>query len=381
MRDSFLSNRKSVILLLLILVCVIFATEAIRSFSLSPETKKKNSNEVIKPVLVFPAEKRIVIPEMYSQGIVKSIGSVTVKTQVSGAVLPSKKRFREGMVFKKGEVLLALNSDLARLRLNKAKSNYISKLTRVVAELAVDYPDQVAIWSAFLNKIDFDKALPDLPKLKDDRFRVYFSSRGVVGDYFDLKILEETLGYHVVRAPFKGTVRKSFVAPGDFVTMGVPLGEFVSLDHYELDLFLTVDQVKRLREGLEVKLFDVMGNPLEKGRIAKIGKVIDKTNQMVQVLCYFESKHIYDGLSVKAVIYMDAMEDVVLLNRNLLQSDQSLFIVQGDALDLLYPKVDYIYKDKAIVKDIPQGALIVKYPFKGAYKGQKVEVLKDKLDK
>jgi len=77
---------------------------------------------------------------------------------------------------------------------------------------------------------------------------------------------------------------------------------------------------------------------------------------------------------------LDAKEeiDAFEVDRNLLLEGDQIFVVRDTILDLIDVKPVYFSDKKVVLKDVPNGTVIVSKPLLGAYTGMAVKVYQEK---
>ena len=72
--------------------------------------------------------------------------------------------------------------------------------------------------------------------------------------------------------------------------------------------------------------------------------------------------------------------DAIEIDRNLLLESQQVYVVKDSLLDVLDVKPVYFSDTKVVLKNVPNGTVILKKPVPGAYAGMLVKPFEDKLE-
>ena len=119
-------------------------------------------------------EEKILVPVMEVENteintVIPVIGKLTAReriaifAEVSGVLENTNKDFLEGVSYKKGEVILRINSDEAYQQLIAKRSSMLNLVTQVLPDLKFDYPDSYQQWYQYLVDFDMNKSTQELP--------------------------------------------------------------------------------------------------------------------------------------------------------------------------------------------------------------------------
>ncbi len=122
-----------------------------------------------------------------------------------------------------------------------------------------------------------------------------------------------------IRAPFAGIVARRSVDIGTFVSQGTPLFRVVDVDSLRLVLSVSQKNVGRLTPGDEVVItVEALGDRRFAGRIRSVSPEADEATRTFPVEVILENppdKPLRDGLVVRAVIVLGALEQAVAIPR------------------------------------------------------------------
>ena len=309
-------------------------------------------------------------------GRVKSIDRIDLFAEVSGILKSSRRAFKVGNHFKKGEVLVRLDDTEMSLQLISNKLKFVNTITKLIPDLRVDYPDEAQAWEDYLVSINTKNRLPVLPKITNKKLLYFISGRNVNDAFYEIRSQESKLGKFTIYAPFNGIVKSSSINTGTLVRVGQPLGEFISTDAYELEAPISFKQLKFIELGHKVKLYS---NDFEKewvGEIYRISDVINESTQTINIYIKILENDVKEGMYLRGEVDGKMITNSFAVPRLLLLQDNQLYIVEEGLLNKVDVNVLKINDDLVIVKGLKDGVDIVAKPLTRVLVGAKVEIVK-----
>ncbi|MCA1750975.1 MAG: efflux RND transporter periplasmic adaptor subunit, partial [Flavobacteriales bacterium] len=110
--------------------------------------------------------------------------TVSLYAEVGGTAQFGNQSFKAGVRFKKGDVLLKINSDEIESGLAAARSSFQSRLAGIIPDLKLDFPDAAEDWEEYLYGMDIEKILPPLPDAGDRQVQLFLSGREIFTTYY-----------------------------------------------------------------------------------------------------------------------------------------------------------------------------------------------------
>lgn len=193
--------------------------------------KKMGDREVEKPPTAIPTKKNptvqtLLVAPTDHQFQLSVNGQLTAKkrielfSEVSGVLQNSSSNFREGVAFRSGETLLAIDDSEAKLalqarrsqlqaaiiaflddlddaaehfNLKAQKSRLKENITTVLFEIETDFPEEIQAWKNYVNQFNVEQDLRPLPSSQNERFNFLLEARGVKNLFLSTKSQEATL--------------------------------------------------------------------------------------------------------------------------------------------------------------------------------------------
>lgn len=339
--------------------------------SQSSANQKKGKAPTTKTQLKISTQK--VLNENVEQiveisGRVQAFNKIEVYSEVTGVFKPSNKVFREGAYFSKGQNLVKIDDEVYRNNMLAEKSSLLNQLTQLIPDLMIDYPNSVSKWESFLNEFDLEKPLKPLPSPNSSRERNYIAANNIYTKYYAVKSMEAELDKYTIKAPFNGVVTESSVNPGALVRQNQKIGEFTSTSIYELNAIAKLEDLKFLKVGQKVSLHSEDIDEDFSGTVQRINQKITPETQSVNVFIRTSNPKLKDGMYVTAKVKQN-IENAFKVRRSLLINKQNLYVLRDSVVSLRKVQVVGAYDDMAIVKGLPDGAMLITEKFDGIKDG------------
>jgi RND family efflux transporter MFP subunit len=306
---------------------------------------------------VAPIEFNTVEFLVYAQGPVQPKSQTMLSAQVSGKVVNIAENFIEGGFFKKGEVLVEIESVdyqtdllLAEAELARAKAALDEEIARGrVAEKE---------WSSFNSSEP-----PELGLRKPQLAREQANLKGAQAN---LQRAQRNLNRTKIRAPYDGLVKSRAVDLGQFIPMGGQIGEVFSTDVAQVRLPLTDNDVAFIgnldEQQPQVTLSaDVAGKKhFWEGRLVRDEAVLDDARRVIYGVVEVQDPYLLEqtqkhqsqlkfGRFVEAAISGIQANDVVKLPRFVLRLDGTIltvdenFTLKINTVEVMRTDEDYVY--------------------------------------
>jgi multidrug efflux pump subunit AcrA (membrane-fusion protein) len=336
-----------------------------------------------RPVVEVPKNVTTVFTQSVTNGeipiIINANGNLVASrkielyAEVQGIFKSSKKPFKAGQSYRRGDVLLSIDSQEFYTSLIAQRSTLFDLITGMMPDLKFDYPASFPNWEAYLQKFDLEKDIPTLPEPVTDKEKYFVNGRQVVSTYYNIKNLEERYRKYKISAPFNGMLTESLVNPGTLIRSGQKLGEFVDLTDFELEVNVNAEFMDILKVGENVALTNLAGNKSWIGSVKRVNGRIDQNTQTVQVYIGVKGDGLIEGMYLEANIVARSEVDAIEIPRNLLINESQIFVVEGDQLKLKSVSAVYFTDKTAIIKGLASGTAMLSRPVPGAYEGMLIK--------
>ena len=359
-------------------VVLIGGSIAIASNIISANKRERPAaQKVVKPVFVLEAKNTEVPIKVLANGRLTAKRRVQLFAEVQGILKPASKLYRPGQNYKKGDLLLSIDDTEFKASVQSAKSNFINVLTTSLADIEIDFPQYFQKWMDYLNAIDMDKPLPELPEFNSPQEAFFMNGRGIPNAYYNVLNLQTRLAKYKIRAPFTGSLASTSITEGSLVRVGQNLGSYIESGVYELEVAVPSGYSSILKLGRTVALELLEGNQTYQGRVTRINPAIDSNTQSISVFVEVESEDLREGQYLRAVLDATPAENAIEIDRSLLVDQRQIYTVEDTLLKLMDIEVVHLTDQKAVVRGVEDGMLIIRKPVAGAFADMLVKIVEE----
>ena len=306
-------------------------------------TATPNPVETPPPTLELRALERVDFPiSIKSQGTVEAATAIRLISEVDGMVTAISPSLKKGGVFRKGELLVAIDSRDFELAIARASAQVASarlRLATAEAEAKVAAQD----WREIGTEKEASALLLRQPQLAEAKSTLAAAEADLEKANLDLERTQ-------IKAPFDGRVRQAAVDAGQFVRRGEELASLFGVDRVEVRLPLPLADLRFLdippgessedlrRRSISVALKGRFGRREHRwrGHVVRVDGEVDADSRMVAVIA--EVKNPYGakdgtnpplkvGMFVEAEIQGRTAKGVYVVPRSLvLENRQALAV-------------------------------------------------------
>ena len=320
--------RKTWIISLVLLVAGVIGFIYISKMKKAPK-RRVNQTKVIAPYLVVKNSSMPLI--ITSSGQVKAKDRIDIFSEVNGVLLPSKKDFRAGVAFNKGELMIRVDDSEFKASLLAKRSEFENQITALLPDLKLEFPDEFSKWYNYLTSMDIDKNLKPLPKANSKKEKFFITGRKIYSTFYSIRNLEARLEKYNIRAPFTGVVTESNVNPGTLIRVGQKIGVFSNTDLFEISLPVSAADVNLVAVGDNAEIISPDGSTVLQGKVTRINAAIDVNTQTVNVFVESSEKGLREGMFVNARITGGTVNNVFKIPRSILIENRSIYTIQPDS--------------------------------------------------
>ncbi len=343
----------------------------------SKDNRRPPNQKVVKTVFVDTV-KNATIPIMVpANGNLQAKKRVELYSEVQGVFRPGSKLFRTGQEYTAGQTLIKIDANEYYASVQSAKSNLYNLLTSIMPDLRLDYPEIYPKWQAYLNSFDLEKTTPELPELSSEKEKFFITGREIITNYYSVKNLEQRLSKYIISAPFTGVLTEALVTEGTLVRSGQKLGEFINTGLYELEVSVSKTYGDFLKVGKKVELSNLEKTQTYVGEVARVNASVDQNSQTITVYIEVSGDNLKEGQYLEANLEAKEEADAIEINRSLLLENNQIFVVKDSILDLMDVKPIFFTDKTVVLKNVPDGEVIVAKPITGAYAGMLVKVFEE----
>ncbi|MCH1473502.1 MAG: HlyD family efflux transporter periplasmic adaptor subunit [Bacteroidia bacterium] len=370
-KNTSLKTVRKWILFILGFVVIALSFQLSKKIANSNPPPRRQAEKVVKNVFTKEVKNGSYNVQIPSNGLLEAYQRIKITSRVQGLMQTINPLFKSGQSYRKGQVLVQIASSEFNSNVIAQRASLYNLITSVMPDLQLDFPQAYQIWKTYLKEFDVEKVTPPLPDMDED-VRLFISGRGIISSYYSLQNLEKILTFYIIRAPFDGVLVAANVTEGSLIRPGQELGDFIAPDHYELKVALPKSYVEKIDVGATVELKSIDTQKKYTGTVSRINAKVNTETQSVEVFIRVSSSELKEGVYLEALIGALEFNDVVALDRGLLNGDQELYLVEDDKLVLKKVEVAHFTDSHAVVRGLKDGVVVIAQPIIGAYQGMEV---------
>lgn len=340
------------------------------------ENKKKRKpipEKIVKTVFTDTVQNGVVKIVIPANGRLAAKRRIELYSEVQGVFKGGQKLFKPGQTYSRGQTLIRIDAAEFYSSVQAAKSNLYNSIAAIMPDLRLDFPDIFKKWQTYLNSYDINKSTPELPQTTSNKENYFITGRGIISNYYNVKNLEQRLSKYIISAPFFGILTEALATEGELIRNGQKLGAFIDTSVYEMEVAVSKSYASLLKTGEQVVLNNLNKTETYKGVISRVNGSIDATTQTITAYIEVKDKSLKEGMYLEANLNAREEKEAIEIDRSLVLENQQIYVVKDNVLDIIEVTPVYFSEKKAVLKNVPNGTVILKRPVPGAYSGMLVK--------
>ncbi|MCV9385598.1 efflux RND transporter periplasmic adaptor subunit [Reichenbachiella ulvae] len=345
----------------------------------SKKDPRKAAEKTITTIFTQKVENKSIPIHIIESGRLVAKNKADIYAEVQGVMKPTRKDFKTGVRFRKGDILVHISSGDAYARLQAQKSQLQNLVTSILPDLRIDYPDAYEKWNKYVSDFDIEKGVAPLPETSSAKEKYFITGKNIYTTYYTTKNLEIIQSKYVIRAPFNGILTDALVNPGTVIRTGQKLGEFIDPSVYEMEIAISHSMIDALNSGQAVRITDP--NAPEKswqGKVTRVNGKVDATTQTVKIYIEVKGENLKEGLYLEAHIDGQNVNNAFEFDRKLLVEGSKIYGVKDGKLYLTPVEILHKTQSTVVVSGLKDGEEIIAKQVPGAYEGMEVKVYSEK---
>lgn len=373
-----MDKRKTIIIIsgLAIVIFSYFSMQWLTGFKKNPPRKPA---EVVKRYVKAQEVKYSnVVTSIEAMGRLTSQTEVSLIAEVRGEILDGNISFKVGSSFKKGDLIVKIDDEIESFNMKSRRSSFLNNVASILPDLRLTLPESFDKWNTFMESIDVDKNLPDLPEINSTQEKVFLASRNILTNYYSIKSAEANFKSYSIYAPFDGTITAVNLQKGAVANPGAKLGTIINTVNLELEVPIDVDDAKWIKTGQRVDVYDTGKKSKWNGQIIRKSKDINPNTQSINVYVSLNSLNghpLYKGEYLTAVFPGIKLFNVMEIPRNSVFNQNIVYSIVNGLLVQSKINIKKINKDKLFFNDLQEGTWVVTEPLINVTENTKVNVL------
>jgi RND family efflux transporter MFP subunit len=312
------------------------------------------------PVKAVRAGRRDLVILLKSPGDAFTEKKALIKAEVSGVVKEVKAE--EGKRVRAGEVLVVLDEQSSRLRLEKAEAERLNRLSEMLLENQFGDTERKSPGSMTeelrLSNEEFEKAASRLAmgkigRAEFDKVRnahevllieagmkkdeIQAAAKGLTQAEIEVAIARMEIDKTKVRAPFDGIVTGVKASTGESVSPGQGLFTLVDIREIRVEARILESEIGRIKAGREADLrFAAYPGRVFRGKVRAVSPVVDPETKTcgAHIVLDNPSGEIKPGMHAEVEIAAEVFRDRLLVPQGavLVRGGRKLVFVVGNGL-------------------------------------------------
>ncbi len=358
----------------IILAFLAIGATALAVIILKPKEEKKSEEKelALKAIKPLAVQNGVNEGQVEVRGKLEALQKIDIFSEANGVM--NAQRFLEGNSFSKGELLLSINAQELAYSLQAQKSSLLNKVSGIMGDLTLDFPDEKNVWQSFLNNLDIAQPLPPLPTIKSPNLKRFIAPQDIFNSYYSIKANEEKLSKHSIYAPFSGFLTETKIKTGGLVRAGQPLGVFMNASSYEMQAEVSLSELKQIQKGTKITFGTAHIDQTWTGTVERINATVSAETQMAQVYIAIKGNGLKEGMYLFGSLKGASFENSFSLDRKLIKEGGVYTLEEGV---IGFKKVNVLFESEsmAIVSGLSDSDVLVANNVNGIYVGQVVKVV------
>lgn len=334
---------------------------------------KPQFDKVVKNVFtqkVTNGDVPIIIP---ANGNLVAKRRLELYAEVQGLFKMGSKEFKPGTVYRQGETLISIDADEYYASVQATKSNLYNDIAAIMPDLRLDFPEVYQKWLNYLSGFDIQKSTPKLPEMTSEKENFFITGRGIISAYYNVKNMEQRLAKYRIVAPYNGILTEALVTEGTLIRSGQKLGEFIDPSVYEMQVAISKTFSSLLEVGKKVQLNTLDKAKTYEGVVSRVNGSIDATTQTITAFIEVKHPDLKEGMYLEANLDAKTEQNAIEIRRALLLESNEIFVVRDSVLDLISVRPVHFSQKTVVLKEVPDGTIILSRQVPGAYAGMLVK--------
>ncbi len=363
---------RKIILAILGILMVAGALMVSKNMAAEKRKPKPKEQKVITAVFTEVVANSDIPINVKTSGNLRAKNRLELFAEVQGVFENTNRSFLPGEQYKKGAVLIKINSEEHQANIRSQKSNLYNQLINFLPDLKLDYAESFPQWEAYVQAFDVNSPIKDFPEAISEREKLFIGGKNIQSAYFNIKNLEKRLSKYTIHAPYYGILTEALVDRGAVVRAGQKLGSFISPSVFELEVAVNEGYIDLLEGGKKVTLYNIDRTKNWKGTVSRINATVNPSSQTVQVFIQVSGKGLKEGMYLEAEVKAKEEKGTYEVDRKLIFDNDKLYLVQDSLLKTITIEPVFFREKTVIVKGLEDGVKLLSKPVSGAYSGMKV---------
>ena len=359
---------------LVLLIVGIFVSNLIIDLNKSEPTYNNNSLTSVYVEVVKNGSNEI---EIERNGKLQSSNRISIISEIKGTKKKNRnKNFKEGESYKKGEIIIEINSDEFNSTVKQSRSELKNLIASVLPDIKIDYSENFDKWKRYFDNLTVENPISKMPDSSSEKENLFLVGRGIESAYYKVKNLEERLSKYKIKAPFDGILVKGNISDGAYIVPNQMLGEFIDPNNFEVSVNIPVNHIEKIKLNQSASIISSGKSNDIMGKIKRINRKVDEMTQTIKIFIEFNNRNLFEGKFVEVKIPMGIITNSQLISRSLLINDKYVFIAnKDDKISKINVNPVFYNKENVIVTGLDDGTRLITSNVSDIYEGMKIKVV------
>lgn len=345
------------IILGIVLIGIIYGPILSKGNGQKPKTDSQKAT--IIPVIVAKNELAQVDFEAYGQ--VTPYTEINVVFEVQGKLLQGDKKLKPGHSFRKGSILYRVDQSEELYTIYSRRSSFNAMLVNLLADIELDFPEELDKWKNFVNNINDKDDLPPLPTFNSDKEKRFINSRNIATEYYNIKSAETRLNKYVYRAPFDGTVVETFAEEGSYVSPATSIARIVKTGDYEVKVPIKKEDLNHFTTAQNLWFIAPNKDTVGRGKIIRTSNVVNQQTQSIDTylsITPLKGRKVYQGDFLNLVCAENLKMKTVTLPHTAIEENKIQYLKDSSLHILNITNLGY-KGDSLLIANIPENTKVL----------------------
>jgi membrane fusion protein (multidrug efflux system) len=348
------------------------------------DLRRRPPVEARRFVKAEPVSYTTIFSPVSAPGRLSSVAEVDIVAEAPGRLQQGSVALKKGTEFSKGDILFVVYPDEAALELKASKSQFLNTLANLLPDIRIDFPKHEQGYVEFFSSISLDRPLPPFPEIKDEKLKIFLTSRNVLSQYYNIQKDELQLNRRTTVAPFDGTFTDVFLEVGSYTNTGGKIARAIRTDQLELEVPVERFDAAWIKIGDPVTVRSDRRGLTWKGQVIRKSQFVDPNTQSQAIFIKIQNhRHpaLLAGEYLLAKFPGHPIENAMEVPRNVVFNTNEVFVIVDNRLEKRIANIIKINEKTLVFNGLEEGQVLVMQPLINVLEGTLVERLGDQQEK
>ncbi len=271
-------------------------------------------------------------------GTVEAKKTIDIISEAQGIVMFAKNDLKSGTPVKKGELICKIDPSQAENTFQSQYAEFMRVLISFLAFTNLESDELYEKWSKYVNELDVNGPIKDLPEINDPREKNQAISNNIFTQYYAVKNAEIRLSKHSIYAPFDGSITSSGIVKDSYVNFGQKLVSLQDVTNIEVSVPLLLEDARWIDFSNNPRVKVYWGSEPDNwsyGKIYRNESQLDPNSQSINVFVSLDNKELnqrlFPGNYVRVMIQGMTIPNIATIPRHIIDNDNQIYFVDDSS--------------------------------------------------